>query len=278
MGGEIITKNPCKKDKIAAQVRNINALFILVILTLISVMVVFTVVTLNEFSVSYSYIKKILFLLIPMLAMFILHALVIKNLINRLNVYNSQLLEAAKEREYLIRTDQLTNLPNRRSFDERLPMEWERSARTKTPLSILIIDVDHFKKFNDTYGHLQGDIVLRAIGKTFLDDLKRPADFIARWGGEEFAAILTDTDMDGAIHIAEVMRQHIENTSIQLSDGTEAKITISIGINTHIPVPGESHGLFEDFIRHADNALYKAKNEGRNRVCYYAENANSNWF
>jgi len=180
-----------------------------------------------------------------------------------INQMRDDLLQAAKEQERLIRTDQLTNLPNRRYFDERLPVEWERSARTKTQISILMLDLDHFKHYNDTYGHLNGDRVLQAASEIYIQELKRPSDFVVRWGGEEFAVILPDTNLDGAVHIAECIRKQIENKDIILSDGTVTKITVSIGVNTIIP----SHNISpSDFIRQADDALYKAKAEGRNQV------------
>jgi diguanylate cyclase (GGDEF)-like protein len=177
------------------------------------------------------------------------------------------LIKAAKDQELLIRTDQLTQLPNRRYFDERLPTEWERAARTKTPLSILILDLDHFKDYNDTYGHLNGDRVLQATAKVFMREVKRPADFVARWGGEEFVVILADTDSKGAEFIAEHVRENIKGTDIELDDGRKTKITVSVGVYTVVPTKNETQN---EFIRKADDALYRAKAEGRDRVCLYA--------
>jgi len=184
-------------------------------------------------------------------------------------IYNMRevLLQASDEKERLIRTDQLTNLPNRRFFDERLPVEWDRSVRAAMPISILMLDLDHFKKYNDTYGHLNGDKVLRTVSKIFTTELKRPADFAVRWGGEEFAIIVPDTDSRGAVFIAENIRKKVQNTEILLDNGTVTKITVSIGVNTIIPTYSCST---IDFIRQADDALYKAKGQGRNRVCVYS--------
>ena len=190
----------------------------------------------------------------------------IQKMRDRLSTYNAELLRAARERERLIRIDQLTDIPNRRSFDERLPLEWGRAIRTKTPISILILDLDYFKNYNDTYGHLQGDKALQVIAKLFMSELKRSGDLVARWGGEEFAVLLSNTDAKGAMEVAERIRQKVEALQIPLIDGSNSKMTISIGINNIIPVPNSS---LEDFLYHADMALYTAKREGRNKVCVY---------
>ena len=127
--------------------------------------------------------------------------------------------------------DQLTGIANRRSFDERLRLEWGRAIRTETPISILILDLDNFKTYNDTYGHMQGDMLLQAVAKLFAHELKRAGDFIARWGGEEFIALLAHTDWGGALDVAERIRMHVEDAVIPLADGHATKTTVSIGIN-----------------------------------------------
>jgi diguanylate cyclase (GGDEF)-like protein len=190
----------------------------------------------------------------------------IQRMWNHLSIDNAKLLRAAREQERLIRVDQLTNIPNRRSFDERLPLEWGRAIRAKTPISLLILDLDHFKNYNDTYGHIQGDKALKMVSKIFMQELKRPGDFAARWGGEEFVVVLSNTDTDGAFDVAERILRNVASTKILLIDESESKITVSIGINTLVPVLQDS---LEDFIRDADMALYTAKKEGRNRVCRY---------
>jgi diguanylate cyclase (GGDEF)-like protein len=190
----------------------------------------------------------------------------IQKMRDRLSIYNAELLRDAREREYLIRIDQLTNIPNRRSFDERLPLEWGRALRTKTSISVLILDLDYFKTYNDTYGHLQGDKALQIIAKLFVQELKRSGDLVARWGGEEFAILLANTDFDGATDVAERIRIKVEEVPVPLPDGSISRITVSIGINSLIPTTNDS---LEDFIRHADMALYTAKREGRNRVFLY---------
>ena len=190
----------------------------------------------------------------------------IQRMRDRLSTYNAELLRAARERERLIRIDQLTDIPNRRNFDERLPLEWGRAVRTKTPISILILDLDYFKDYNDTYGHLQGDKALQVIAKVFMQELKRSSDLVARWGGEEFAILLANTDFNGAHDVAERIRQKTEDLQIVLTDGSVSKITVSIGINSIIPT---TNNMLDEFIHHADMALYTAKREGRNRVCLY---------
>jgi len=162
--------------------------------------------------------------------------------------------------------DQLTGIPNRRSFDAQIKKEWARALRERTPFSILMIDLDFFKIYNDTYGHLRGDAVLKEVVKVILKILKRPADFAARWGGEEFAVLLPYTPLRGAFEIAEQIRKGVEDTDIADEDGSVTKITVSIGVNTR-----EHNHVYtmDEFISNADKALYDAKNKGRNLVCVY---------
>ena len=168
----------------------------------------------------------------------------------------------------LIAMDQLTGLPNRRFFDDQMSREWGRSRREKTPLSLLLLDVDKFKMVNDTYGHLQGDAVLQIIANTLKESLKRITDIIARWGGEEFIVLLSNTDSDGALNVAEQIRVLIEQTSISIENSKTMKVTISIGVDTLIATQDCSP---DTLISHADKALYTAKATGRNRVCKYAK-------
>ncbi|MCL2456830.1 MAG: diguanylate cyclase [Defluviitaleaceae bacterium] len=151
--------------------------------------------------------------------------------------------------------DALTGIPNRRSFDNRLATEWGRAVREKSSLSMLMIDVDHFKKFNDDFGHQQGDLVLKKVAETIKTTLKRPGDFFARWGGEEFAALLPSTSSAGALRFAEAIRINIQ---------TNSNVTVSIGNSSLIPTHDDK---IKEFVEHADKALYVAKASGRNRVC-----------
>ena len=192
----------------------------------------------------------------------------IGKLANTIKNMKECLMETSSKQEYLIRTDQLTNIPNRRYFDEHLPIEWARAVRNKTPISMMMMDLDHFKVFNDTYGHLNGDKVLQQVARVLAQGLKRPTDFVVRWGGEEFAGILPDTDCRGAAFVAENLRKTIENEQIHLEGGIVTKTTVSIGVHTIIPTRLDNSS---DFISRADDALYKAKATGRNKVFVYEE-------
>jgi diguanylate cyclase (GGDEF)-like protein len=160
--------------------------------------------------------------------------------------------------------DPLTDISNRRGFNERLEIEWAHAVRDKSTLSILMIDIDHFKRYNDTYGHLQGDVLLQAIAGIFRQTLVRSTDYAARWGGEEFAILLPGTNMDGALKIAERIRSNVENTAVPRTDGSDTRVTVSIGVYSQSPQPGD---LANDFVTGADRALYTAKESGRNKVC-----------
>jgi len=177
-----------------------------------------------------------------------------------------QLLTQFRKIEHLSMIDQLTNLPNRRSFEMRINEEWDRALREHMPISSLMIDIDHFKKYNDMYGHQQGDAALVAVAEMFTTSLRRPADFAARWGGEEFIILLPNTESRGAVDVAETVRKHAESLEIPTSDGTITKITISVGVNTH--KPGQ-RGSIDKFVSWTDMALYDAKNQGRNKVCVF---------
>ena len=162
--------------------------------------------------------------------------------------------------------DQLTAIPNRRSFDDRLHMEWARAIRENHPVSIMMIDVDRFKGYNDTYGHLQGDVALQTLAKILARQLERPGDFCARWGGEEFAALLPNTDIQGGLHIGEQIRAAVENAVVPCPDGSDTRVTVSVGVNVHVPALDSS---VDALISGADKALYAAKEAGRNRVVLY---------
>lgn len=159
--------------------------------------------------------------------------------------------------------DQLTGLPNRRTFVNRLDWEWKRSARSSDPLSILILDIDKFKTYNDSFGHQQGDVALQMIAGLIKQSLKRQTDFVARWGGEEFVVLLPITPLEGAIIVAERIRLEVERAVIPCANPRGEKATISIGVNTQTPVP---YSPTNAFISEADRALYSAKEAGRNRV------------
>ena len=170
-------------------------------------------------------------------------------------------LEHARTRR-LASTDGLTGVYNQRTFQERLSQEIARADRYSRPLSVLMLDVDHFKVYNDTYGHPQGDIVLQDLAR-LLQEMSRTSDTVARCGGEEFAIILPETDSVGAQKIAQRLCEQVERypfSGKELMPG--GTLTISIGVVTYA-----SAGSKEALLQAADKALYTAKREGRNRVC-----------
>jgi diguanylate cyclase (GGDEF)-like protein len=158
------------------------------------------------------------------------------------------------------KTDSLTSLANRRSFDEELALEWRRSDRVGATLSLILVDIDNFKQVNDTYGHQVGDLVLTKIGEVLAARV-RQLDFAARYGGEEFAVLLPETERDGARSLAQRLRKDIVSARVPLADGRELGVTASFGI-------AEKSGFerAEDMIAAADHALYDAKKRGKNRV------------
>ena len=181
----------------------------------------------------------------------------------RINTH-MQIVRQLRKNEKLGMTDPLTDIPNRRCFDERLAIEWKRAIREKKPLSFLMMDLDKFKNYNDTYGHLQGDTLLKVVSRIFVGAARRASDLAARLGGEEFGVLLPDTTLDNALLVAETIRQHIEEAHVPTSDGlTWTSTTISIGAASIVPTLKDS---CDDFIAKADEFLYVAKAAGRNRV------------
>jgi diguanylate cyclase (GGDEF)-like protein len=190
----------------------------------------------------------------------------INPMIVKLRVRNQiQIVNQIRTIERLSMLDQLTGIPNRRSFDERLQMEWRRAKREQVPISLMIIDLDKFKRINDTYGHQQGDIVLQAVAKSLQKAFNRPADFAARWGGEEFIVLLPSTHLAGAVNIAEKIRSGVEKIEVPYYEGVIIKLTVSIGVTSLIP---EQNSSVNAFISNADKALYAAKDAGRNRIIH----------
>ena len=165
-------------------------------------------------------------------------------------------------------TDTLTGLPNRRSFNERLELEFNRADREKEPLSFMMVDGDNFKLYNDNYGHMQGDILLQTLAKALQASVERSGDFVARWGGEEFAVLLPNTGLEPALSVAERICRNIRETVIHLPDGTPTFATVSIGVNCETPAFGSTIGGFAE---RADSALYEAKKSGKDRVCAFKQ-------
>ncbi|MCL1939251.1 MAG: diguanylate cyclase [Desulfovibrionaceae bacterium] len=183
----------------------------------------------------------------------------------KLRVSNQiKMLNQLQTIERLSVTDQVTGIANRRCFDNFLKTEWNRAIREQLPISLLIIDIDHFKRYNDTYGHQQGDVALQAVAKAIAENNKRAGDLTARLGGEEFAVVLPNAKLEGGLGVAEQIRSGVENLVIPCADGSITKITVSIGVSSLLPTQGSS---MDAFISQTDNMLYTAKETGRNRVC-----------
>ncbi len=192
------------------------------------------------------------------------------NLLQRDEAYRAlrqsqqQLLETNLELQRLTNSDGLTGLSNRRYFDEYLNAEWKRAQREQSQFAMLMIDVDAFKAYNDTYGHVAGDEVLRRVATVIGDNCSRPADLPARFGGEEFAMILPGTSPGGTRLLAEKVRRAIESLGVPHSGSpTGAHVTVSIGGTVLVPQPGQ---IASRLVEAADAGLYQAKRNGRNQV------------
>ncbi len=159
--------------------------------------------------------------------------------------------------------DELTGIANRRSFEEVLQREFKRAIRSDSPLTLMLLDIDHFKPYNDTFGHRAGDECLRQVAACLASFTRRPGDLAARYGGEEFALIFPETGPESAMGLAETIRAAVENLAVAHSHSDAQVITVSIGVATGWPQDEEQK---EAFIEVADQALYRAKNLGRNRV------------
>lgn len=176
--------------------------------------------------------------------------------------------------EMLASLDGLTEIPNRRAFDTAIDRQFNQAKRTVTPLSLLILDIDNFKLFNDHYGHPLGDDCLRQVAKSLINQTQRPEDLVARMGGEEFVILLPNTDNIGAAMRAEQYRAAVEQLKIHHAVSSPLPyVTVSIGVGTVI---ASTLDHFSGLIKAADNALYQAKHQGRNRVC--CQNLSPNCF
>lgn len=181
-----------------------------------------------------------------------------------------QELERANEKlQHISNLDELTGIYNRRYFNQRFDAEYRRAKRNRTPLSIIIADVDHFKSVNDNYGHLVGDACLKAVANTIQSTVTRPLDILARYGGEEFIILLPDTPDDGAYHVAERLRCAVESCVVCYDD-LKLSITISVGVAASEP---QQMDMAEQLVGLADAALYTAKQTGRNRVSVAGQQA-----
>ncbi|TQV89051.1 diguanylate cyclase [Aliikangiella coralliicola] len=169
-----------------------------------------------------------------------------------------------KELKRLSHIDKLTNIANRRSLDEYLKKEWQRATRCKTEISILFVDIDYFKKYNDHYGHKAGDECLKRVARVLNKTVSRPTDIVARYGGEEFVVVLPETNQPGAEKVAEDLRCEIEQLAIEhIHSSLSQYVTVSIGVSNVLP---EQDMTSEQLLVAADKALYKAKQTGRNTI------------
>lgn len=187
-------------------------------------------------------------------------------LVDRINTFRKEKDEYKERADKLLELsllDPLTGVANRRFFDQELEREWNRSVRTERPLSVLMIDVDFFKAYNDTYGHLKGDQVLERVAQSLKECLNRSSDMIARFGGEEFAVILPDTPVEGAIVVALNMLQTVEDMGIEHSQSTFTRVTVSIGVSSN--TDHDIHS-YPELLGLADKNLYDAKAFGRNHI------------
>jgi diguanylate cyclase (GGDEF)-like protein len=184
---------------------------------------------------------------------------------------NKHLASAIETLHKISTTDPLTGAANRRQFDDALDLEWRRAARAGTPLSLMMIDIDSFKAYNDTYGHQAGDECLRRVASGLQSRFHRAGDLVARYGGEEFTVLLAGVDRDQAASLAESLRESVEASGIEhRTSATGDKVTVSVGVATLIPARDSDS---EILVRAADEALYAAKNAGRNRTVCHPEPA-----
>jgi diguanylate cyclase (GGDEF)-like protein len=174
------------------------------------------------------------------------------------------LQEANKKLEQLVNLDGLTQLANRRCFDEYLEQEWQRLGREQLPLSLIMCDIDFFKNYNDTYGHVAGDECLRKVSEVIQQSVRRPADLAARYGGEEFVLVLPNTDIEGAVIIAESIRHQLAKMAIPHEDSPANEfVTLSMGVTCLMPKIDSNPSVL---LTAADYALYRAKELGRDQT------------
>jgi diguanylate cyclase (GGDEF)-like protein len=187
-------------------------------------------------------------------------------------VLTRKLDTANQELKRLSSMDSLTGVANRRHFDESLAREWRRAQRNQNGLGLLLCDIDHFKLYNDSYGHQAGDQCLHRVAQAIAASADRGGDLVARYGGEEFAVILPDTSPEGAVVVAERVRRSIDALAMPHTVSEQGHVTLSIGV-TFLFAGQESKNMPDDLVLQADQALYRAKELGRNRISLAHESA-----
>lgn len=183
--------------------------------------------------------------------------------IQKLNSAESDLNTARNELEIIALTDSLTRLANRRCFDAALTKEWSRANRNNSSIAIVLLDIDWFKQYNDSYGHLQGDTCLQQVAEIIRNCINRPGDLAARYGGEEFVILLPETDLTGALTVAEKVRRHVANALIAHSGSPIGHITVSAGV---MVTDSPTRDGYLAALQESDELLYSAKTKGRNNV------------
>jgi diguanylate cyclase (GGDEF)-like protein len=190
--------------------------------------------------------------------------IIIQTIMEHGDVLDIQWFEKVNQANQAAWIDGLTEIANRRRFDDFFQQQWKQMARERSPISIIMCDIDFFKQYNDTYGHLAGDECLRRVAQTLNCSIKRPIDLIARYGGEEFAAVLPQTDLEGAENVAKQLQVGVQALNIPHSTSrVSSQITLSIGVACTVPSATRSH---TELIDSADQQLYQAKQRGRNRI------------
>jgi diguanylate cyclase (GGDEF)-like protein len=188
-----------------------------------------------------------------------------RRIIRMSDMMQQELNLLSEKLERLSTVDELTEVGNRRAFDDLFLKEWLRACRRTESISLLLIDIDYFKNYNDLHGHLEGDSCLRMVAGAIRSSLKRPEDFVARFGGEEFIVVLPSTDVAGALKVAEKIHLKVAGLVIENpGSSVSGRLTVSIGAAATIPCRTMDRMLL---LAASDQALYKAKNQGRNRTC-----------
>jgi diguanylate cyclase (GGDEF)-like protein len=209
-------------------------------------------------------VAQILFAM-KLASLVLLGLLLFEPMVTRILHEHDMLMRANQELARVSSTDGLTEVANRRAFEVRLDEEWRRASRDRAPLTLLMIDIDHFKAYNDRYGHQAGDKCLKLITRDFRTRLRRPADFLARYGGEEFSIILPDTDLSGAVVVAEDLRRRTAALEISHAGSPVARVvTLSVGVAEAEPAMDGAGPA--SLVAAADRALYQAKHLGRNQM------------
>jgi len=192
--------------------------------------------------------------------------IIVQTIVEHGDVVDNQWYQKLREATRLANFDSLTQIANRLKFDGHLTKQWKQMVREQSSLAILLCDIDYFKQYNDTYGHVMGDGCLKKVARALNETLSRPTDLVARYGGEEFAAVLPQTGEEGALRVAERMQMAIAHLEIpHASSSINPYVTVSIGIASAIPQPQRSPASLVD---EADQFLYRAKQQGRNRIVY----------